>query len=139
MKFVLVEAEIKQAIQEYAAKLITLAPGTTIEVEVKATRGTDGVTAEIDVALTGALQVAAPAAPVQTPRTAEVKPAAEKPAPAPAPTPAPTPAPAASAAPQEPKAEVIGQSAPVDEPTIPDEEEALNEDPTPAAGKSIFG
>lgn len=54
MKFVLVEAEIKQAIQDYAAKLITLAPGATVDVEVKATRGADGVTAEIDVAMVGA-------------------------------------------------------------------------------------
>lgn len=137
MKFVLVEAEIKQAIQEYAAKLITLAPGTSIEVEVKATRGTDGVTAEIDVALTGAVQVAAPAAP--TPRAAAPAPA-EKPAPV-KPAAEPAPAPAAPAAPQEPQAEVIGQAAPqTQEPVIPEDDEALNEEATPpAAGKSIFG
>ncbi len=136
MKFVLVEAEIKQAIQEYAAKLITLAPGTSIEVEVKATRGTDGVTAEIDVALTGGtVQVAAPVAPAApVKREAVVKPAVEQPAPTPAPTAAP------AVAPQEPKAEVIGQAqAETQEPEIPEDDEALNAEAAPTAGKSIFG
>lgn len=140
MKFVLVEAEIKQAIQEYAAKLITLAPGTTIEVEVKATRGTDGVTAEIDVALTGALQVATPAAPVQTPRTAAPAPAPAEPVVKQAPAPEKA-APVAPVATQEPQAEVIGQAQAqtTDEPIIPEDPEALHEEAVPSAGKSIFG
>lgn len=122
MKFTLVEAEIKQALKDYAAKLITVAPGATIDIEVKATRGADGVTAEIDVALPGA--ETAPVAPVQTARVA-----------------APV---APVVVPEQPKAEVIGQTppAPVEEP----EPQLENDDDVPlepvepsVAGKSIFG
>lgn len=128
MKFVLVEAEIKQAIQEYVSKLITVAPGATIDIDVKATRGADGVTAEIDVALAGSH---VPSAPVQapvvktTPAPVEVK--AE-------PTPAPTPV--------EPVPEQLATAtAPTEEPELPNDDDVpLDETPAePVAGKSIFG
>lgn len=126
MKFTLVEAEIKQALQDYAGKLLTLAPGATIDIEVKATRGTDGVTAEIDVTLPGTT----PAAPVQapvvktTPAPVEVKPE-------------PTPAPAVV----EPVPEQLATAtAPSEEPPLPnDDDGAFDETPAePVAGKSIF-
>ena len=142
MKFVLVEAEIKQAIQEYVSKLITVAPGATIDIDVKATRGADGVTAEIDVAL-------APVSTVGTTNLAPVAPAAPQPrtadqanvAPVEPKAPAPAPAPAAPVAPQEPQAEVIGQAkAEPQEPQIPDDEAAPFEPQAgESTGKSIFG
>lgn len=145
MKFVLVEEEIKQAIKEYAAKLITVAPGATVIVDVKNTRGADGVTAEIDVSLIAA-GVTAAVAPVDTPvkREAAPAPAAAQPA---EPTPAePAPAVIPQQPPVEPEVPVaapIGQApdtAP-QEPTIPDDEQAPleGEGVAPTAGKSIFG
>lgn len=136
MKFVLVEAEIKQAIHEYVSKLITVAPGATIEIDMKATRGADGVTAEIDVAL-------APVSTVGTTNLAPVAPAAPQPHTAGQVNVAPVepPAPAAPIAPQEPQAEVIGQDkAEPQEPQIPDDEAAPFEPQAgESTGKSIFG
>jgi len=144
MKFVLVEEEIKQAIKEYVAKLITVAPGVAIEVDVKNTRGADGVTAEIDVSLVGATSIGqqkydpAVAPAQQVKREAAPAPAAAKPAPV-----AP---PVEPEVPTQPEPETIGQPPVVEpEPEIPEEPDALEEEPLtepeapPAAGKSIFG
>lgn len=137
MKFTLVQSEIEQAIQDYIGKVITVKDGATVTVDLKNTRGTDGITAEVDVSLAPLTGVAsAPVAPVKreaAPAPAAAKPVAETPAPAPVV--------------DEPTPEVIGQApvAPEDapqEPTIPDDEPAPfeNEEVAPAApGKSIFG
>lgn len=137
MKFTLVQSEIEQAIQDYIGKVITVKDGATVTVDLKNTRGTDGITAEVDVSLAPLTGVAsAPAAPVK--REAAPAPAAAKPV-------ANTPAPAPEVA--EPTPEVIGQASVApevapQEPTIPDDEQAPfeNEEVAPAApGKSIFG
>ncbi len=139
MKFTLVQSEIEQAIQDYIGKVITVKDGATVTVDLKNTRGTDGITAEVDVSLAPLTGVAsAPVAPVK--REAAPAPAAAKPV-------ADTPAPAQAPEVAEPTPEVIGQApvAPVDapqEPTIPDDEPAPfeNVEVAPAApGKSIFG
>lgn len=131
MKFTLVEAEIKQAITDYIGKVITVNPGATIEVDLKATRGADGVTAEVDVALavSGAAVAPAPAAPVK-----------REPAPA-----APVkPAPVAPAVTEPVPEQLATATAPV-EPEIPDEPQALEvevqqgEEAPVVPGKSIFG
>ena len=63
MKFTLVESEIQQAIQDFVAKMITLKPGASIKVEVKATRGSDGVTADVDVSMAPAVSAIVPEKP----------------------------------------------------------------------------
>lgn len=135
MKFVLVEAEIKQAIQEYVSKLITVAPGATIDIDVKATRGADGVTAEIDVALAGAHVPTPVATPVKA--TPAVQPAAVAPA-------VVEPAPVAPVAEPVPE-QLATATAPAQEPELPNDDDAPlepgNDAPPaePIAGKSIFG
>ena len=133
MKFTLVQSEIEQAIQDYIGKVITVKDGATVTVDLKNTRGTDGITAEVDVSLsplTGG--TVAPVAPVK--REAAPAPAAAKPV-------AETPAPAPEVA--EPTPEVIGQApdTALQEPIISDDEQAPlgAEGMVPTAGKSIFG
>lgn len=136
MKFTLVQSEIEQAIQDYIGKVITVKDGATVTVDLKNTRGTDGITAEVDVSLsplTGG--TVAPVAPVK--REAAPAPAAAQPA---EPTPAVIP-PQPPVEPETPVAETIGQApdtAP-QEPIIPDDEQAPLEPEAPTAGKSIFG
>ena len=136
MKFTLVQSEIEQAIQDYIGKVITVKDGATVTVDLKNTRGTDGITAEVDVSLsplTGS--TVAPVAPVK--REAAPAPAAAQPAEL---TPAVIP-PQPPVEPEIPVAETIGQApdtAP-QEPIIPDDEQAPLEPEAPTAGKSIFG
>lgn len=136
MKFTLVEADIKQAIEDYIGKIITINPSATIDIDIKATRGADGVTAEIDVALAGSVK--AESAPVAKPVVEEaIAPAAVKPI---------TP-PAVEKPIQQPIPEQLATAtAPAVEPgldNVEDEafepETAFEETVPPVPGKSIFG
>lgn len=140
MKFVLVEAEIKQAIQEYAAKLISVAPGATVEVEVKATRGADGVTAEIDVALapsvSAGLVSTAPVKPEVIPVPEEVPPTVV----ATSQTTVDIPTVSTTVAAEPVPEQLATATAPVAEPVLPDNEAApLETEVAATTGKSIFG
>ena len=72
MKFTLTESVITDAIKGYLNTLISINPDATINIDFKATRGSDGATAEIDVDLLGAKAV--PAKQEQVKHTAEVEP-----------------------------------------------------------------
>lgn len=131
MKFTLVEADIKQAIQDYIGKIITINPNATVDIDIKATRGADGVTAEIDVALAGSVKAEPAAGPVT--RSVE-----------PAPAVATKPAPAAVIAEPVPE-QLATASAPTVEPELDNADDAAFDADTaeavaePVAGKSIFG
>lgn len=92
MQIILVQSEVEQALHDYISSRLTLAEGTTIKIDLSATRGADGIKATIDLVAPGS----APAA-LEAPAPAPVKPAK-----AAKEDPKATPAPAPNAAPQEP-------------------------------------
>lgn len=49
MQITIVQSEIELAIQNYIRNIIALQPGTSIAIELKATRGPEGTTAVIDI------------------------------------------------------------------------------------------
>lgn len=57
MKFTLNQNEIEQALRNYVGTLFTINEGAEMSIDIKNTRGADGVTAEIDVALVGSVVV----------------------------------------------------------------------------------
>lgn len=69
MQIILVQSEIEQALKDYVNSQVNVKDGQEISIELKATRGTDGATAIIDIL--PSKQVAAKVATsVATPRTA---------------------------------------------------------------------
>lgn len=49
MQIILVQAEVEQAIKDYIANRVTLAEGSDIVIDLKAGRGPEGFTANIDI------------------------------------------------------------------------------------------
>lgn len=95
MQIILVQSEVEQALHDYISSRLTLAEGTTIKIDLSATRGADGIKATIDLVAPGSAPVA-----LEAPAPAPVKPAK-----APKEDPKATPAPAPAPAPQEPVSE----------------------------------
>ena len=99
---ILTQVEIELALTKYANEIINVAEGSTITVELKATRGTDGATAVVEI----------------TPPGAEVKEVA--------PAPKPEPKPKASVAPRVSK--VTPETLKVDQEEREEEEEKDRDD-----------
>lgn len=103
MKVTIVQSEIHAAIDGYVRSLIDVKTGSRIIIQLRATRGEDGTTADIDIVPDDGSedqpatsnQAQAPA-PVVSKSSTAVKPKAE---PKPKPTPAPAPEPVAEKAP----------------------------------------
>jgi hypothetical protein len=49
MKILLVEQEIKEALQQYLQKVINISEDKQVDIDILATRGTNGVTAEVNI------------------------------------------------------------------------------------------
>lgn len=49
MKILLVEQEIKEALQQYLQKVINVSEDKQVDIDILATRGTNGVTAEVNI------------------------------------------------------------------------------------------
>ena len=76
MQIILVQAEVEQAIKDYIANRVTLADGTDIVIDLKAGRGPEGFTANIDIVPASAKPI--PATPVKRAATAKAVEATEK-------------------------------------------------------------
>ncbi len=128
MKIIIVQAEIETAIQDYILGQMTINDDQELSVELSATRGADGMTAEIVVKP----KVTAEAPVRKKPATA----AASKPA-----TVTKTAAPAPEKVADEPATVVDEPAVDVDATSIAEQAEAVEEAPvdTAPAGKSIFG
>lgn len=142
MQITLVQAEIEQAITDYVQKVMTVADGMQISIDLKATRGAEGMQAFIDIVPKGTV-VATPA-PVTAKSVAKdvvakAKETAVEPVKAtaaPKATPAPAPAPEADPEPQDTPAEVDPEP---EQETVTDEPTATAEEAAPAAPrKSLF-
>lgn len=92
MQIILVQSEVEQALHDYISSRLTLAEGTTIKIDLSATRGADGIKATIDLVAPGSAPVA-----LEAPAPAPTKPTKSGKE-----DPKVTPAPAPAAAPQEP-------------------------------------
>ena len=84
MQIILVQAEIEQALKDFITERITLTNGSTIQIELSATRGADGYKATIDILPADTITtpaakpaVSKPAAPVTTASVAEEVPVSE--------------------------------------------------------------
>lgn len=96
MKITLVQAEIEEAITQYVNSTLTLAPGTSVSIDLFSPRGSTDINASIDLMTVNEKKIAdakAAAAPAQV-----TAPAKKEEAPAAEPS-AETPAPAAEADP----------------------------------------
>jgi hypothetical protein len=138
MQIILIQAEIETAIRNYILSLINL-PGQNIEIELIASRGSEGFKAVIDVA-SGATQAGAVATPapapiyiqVPTPRvTPLLTPVPEASIPTPVPT--PVPAPAVDTAPTPPPA--VAEHV---EETVQEEAAPAEDIPVPPPAPSLF-
>ena len=49
MKILLVEQEIKEALRQYLQKVINVSEDKQVDIDILATRGTNGVTAEVNI------------------------------------------------------------------------------------------
>ena len=72
MQIILVQAEIEEALKDYITQRITLTNGSTIQIDLSATRGADGYKATIDI-LPADGHVTAPATPAAATKVAQVK------------------------------------------------------------------
>lgn len=114
MQIILVQSEIEKAITQFISSQMTISENVRVAIDLKATRGSEGFQATVDLVTiedtiqepTAAVPAPAPAAPVvRRPRVI---------------APATTPAPVAQAPAQEQQekaAPTVGQSAPAEEPS----------------------
>ena len=75
MQITIVQAEIETAIRNYVGSLLTVAPGTQIEIDLRAGRGEAGYTATVDLIPEG--QTKQVAIPKVTKAAVEIAPVAE--------------------------------------------------------------
>lgn len=127
MKLILTQKDIEAAVRAHVSSMLTMNDGTEMEIAFTATRGADGITAEIDINYLGLAGIR------------EI--AEDKPAPAPAPAPAAAPranktAPAPAAEPTPPEEAASEDQAPFEEAEpAPAKETAAKGD----KGPSLFG
>lgn len=60
MQLILVQSEVEQAIKDYVGKLINIAPDTQVDIDLTATRGSEGVKAVIELTPASANKAEAP-------------------------------------------------------------------------------
>lgn len=123
MKITLVQAEIEEAITQYVNSTLTLAPGTSVSIDLFSPRGSTDINASIDLMTVGEKK-AADAKAAAAPKKAE--------------EPAQTTT-ATTAAPAPVETQVAETTTPVVEEQPAAATEAAEEVPPATEGKSLFG
>ena len=74
MQILLIQSEIEQAIRDYMNQQINIKEGSTLEIDLRSTRGTEGFTANIDIRTGGTIKPVIPLVPPESTYRGEVEP-----------------------------------------------------------------